>query len=331
MAVYTEVNDEDLRGFLATYDCGSLRSCKGIAEGVENTNYYVETDRGRFILTLYEKRVNEADLPYFLALKEHLARRGVSCPVPVRNREGQPLGLLNGRRAALVTFLEGVSVKHPRAEHCEATGRALANLHLASADLGLYRRNALGPAGWRPLYEKFASRAIEISSELQDLIESELAAHSVAISRGGWPDELPHGVIHADLFPDNVFFLNGNLSGLIDFYFACNDALAYDLAICLNAWCFDATHTYDPEKGRALIAGYESIRQLSTAERRAMPMLARGAALRFLLTRAYDWLHRAPGALVMPHDPQDYVDRLKFHRTVTGINGYTDGRCQDGK
>lgn len=317
MAVYTEVTDEDLTAFLADYDAGTLRACKGIAEGVENTNYYVETDRGRFILTLYEKRVSEADLPYFLALKEHLAKRGVTCPLPVRNRHGQALGSINGRRAALITFLAGVSVKQPKPVHCAETGRALANLHTAGADLGLHRRNALGPSSWRRLYDGFAARACEIDASLPALIESELAAHA-----GGFPQGLPQGVIHADLFPDNVFFLDGKLSGLIDFYFACNDALAYDLAICLNAWCFDQRHAYVPEKGRALIAGYESVRQLTTDERRALPMLARGAALRFLLTRAHDWLNRPPGALVMPHDPLDYVARLAFHRSVGSISGY---------
>jgi homoserine kinase type II len=317
MAVYTEVSDEDLSAFLARYACGSLRSCKGIAEGVENTNYFVETDRGRFILTLYEKRVADADLPFFLSLKEHLARRGVSCPVPVRNRDGQALGELNGRKAALITFLNGVSVRHPRPDHCHEAGRALANLHLASADLGLYRANALGPSGWPALFARFAASADEILPGLAQLIADELEVHA-----RGWPDGLPEGIIHADLFPDNVFFLDGRLSGLIDFYFACNDALAYDLAICLNAWCFDSAHVFVPAKGAALIAGYESVRQLTTAERQAMPILARGAALRFLLTRCYDWLNRPPGALVVPHDPKDYVARLKFHRSVAGIADY---------
>jgi homoserine kinase type II len=317
MAVYTEVTDEDLSAFLAGYDCGTLSSCKGIAEGVENTNYFVMTSRGRFILTLYEKRVNEADLPYFLNLKQHLARRGVSCPVPVRNRAGEMLGHLAGRRAALITFLDGVSVKRPRPAHCAMLGAALANLHLASADFGMYRRNGLGPDAWPPLYARFAPRADEIMPGLSALIERELAVHA-----HGLPADLPQGVIHADLFPDNVFFVDDHLSGLIDFYFACNDALAYDIAICLNAWCFTPDHTFDPAKGRALLAGYDSVRSLTTDERAAMPMLARASSLRFLLTRSYDWLNRQPGALVTPHDPRDYVKRLQFHQTVTSIAGY---------
>ena len=317
MAVYTEVTDEDLIAFLQRYDCGSLSFYKGIAEGVENTNYFVRTTTDRFILTLYEKRVNEADLPYFLRLKEHLARRGVPCPTPVRDRVGQTLGELNGRRAALVTFLDGISVKRPKIEHCALLGQALAHLHLASADFGMYRANALGPRGWPPLFAKFSARAEEIKPDLGGLVERELAVH-----QNGFPDGLPQGVIHADLFPDNVFFSDGALSGLIDFYFACNDALAYDIAICLNAWCFTSDHGFDVERGRALLSGYDSVRMLTTAERQAMPILARGAALRFLLTRAHDWLHREPGALVTPHDPLDYVARLAFHQQVGSIADY---------
>ena len=317
MAVYTEVTDEDLTAFLARYDCGTLSFYKGIAEGVENTNYFVRTDVDRYILTLYEKRVNEADLPYFLSLKEHLARRGVPCPTPVRDRSHHTLGELNGRRAALITFLDGVSVKRPKAEHCASLGEALASLHLASADFGMYRANALGPKGWPPLYAKFAARAGEIMPGLNALIEGELAVHA-----DGFPDGLAQGVIHADLFPDNVFFSNNGLSGLIDFYFACNDALAYDIAICLNAWCFETDHVFNVTKGRALLAAYDRVRMLTTAERAAMPTLARAASLRFLLTRSHDWLHQAPGALVTPHDPLDYVARLRFHQQVGSIAGY---------
>ena len=317
MAVYTEVSDEDLSVFLARYDCGTVSYYKGIAEGVENTNYLVKTNLDRFILTLNEKRVAEADLPYFLRLKQHLAQRGVLCPTPVMDRCGQTLGQLNGRRAALITFLDGVSVKKPRLEHCTLLGVALAKLHLASADFGMYRANALGPQGWGPLYARFASRCADISVGLPAVIEAELAAHAE-----GFPPGLPQGVIHADLFPDNVFFSDGALSGLIDFYFACNDALAYDIAICLNAWCFEADHTFNIDKGRALLEGYESIRVLTTAERGAMPILARGAALRFLLTRAHDWLNRAPGALVTPHDPMDYAARLAFHQNTRSITTY---------
>jgi homoserine kinase type II len=306
MAVYTEVTDEDLEAFIASYDIGELTSFKGIAEGVENTNYFVHTTAGTYILTLYEKRVSESDLPYFLGLMQHLAAAGVSCPVPVRDRAGDSLKQLSGRRAALVTFLEGFSLKKPKPEHCAAVGRALAELHAAGRTYPQVRENALGPKGWRPLYERFAPRAGEIQAELAGL----------------WPKRLPSGVIHADLFPDNVFFFHDRLSGVIDFYFACNDAFAYDIAICLNAWCFEPDFSFNLTKGQALLRGYDEVRRLEPAERDAMPVLARGAALRFLLTRAHDWLHTSPDALVRPHDPIDYLRRLRFHRSVKSIAGY---------
>src|SRR3990170_1183747 len=317
MAVYTEVTDEELQAFMAGYGLGDLLSYKGIAEGVENTNYLVHTAKGSFILTLYEKRVARADLPFFLGLMEHLARAGVSCPTPVRDLKGRNLSDLAGRSAALVTFLEGIWVRRPRPEHASAVGRALAELHLAGRTFERTRPNALGVTGWRPLFERFASRANEISPGLGAAISAELGELEAR-----WPQDLPRGIIHADLFPDNVFFLGGKLSGLIDFYFACNDSLAYDIAICLNAWCFEPDYTFNITKGRALLKAYEDIRALDARERRAMPMLARGAALRFLLTRSYDWLHKEENALVNPHDPIDYVRRLRFHQGARSIRDY---------
>lgn len=317
MAVYTEVPDDELAAFVASYGLGALQSVKGIAEGVENTNYMIGTDKGPFFLTLYEKRVNPADLPFFLGLMEHLAQRGVTCPQPVHARSGEVLGTLAGRPAAIVTFLEGVSVRKPQVPHCGETGVALARLHGAGEGFALRRANGLGLAGWRPLYDRFAARADEIAPGLSHLIEDELAhleAH--------WPSSLPQGVIHADLFPDNVFFLGDRLAGVIDFYFACNDAFAYDVAVCLNAWCFDADFRFDIDKGRALLKGYETVRPLTSAERAALPILCRGSALRFLLTRAYDWLHTPKDALVKPHDPGDYVHRLKVHRGIADARQY---------
>ncbi len=318
MAVYTEVNDEDLEAFIAGYGVGELLSFKGIAEGVENTNYIVHTSTGPFILTLYEKRVSREDLPFFLHLMQHLSQRSVPCPLPVANSRGEMLGELAGRAAALVTFQEGFWVRRPKAEHCAQVGKALAQLHLAGQDFSMWRANALGPSGWQPLFDRFRARANEIAPGLEGMIVEELDAVSAA-----WPADLPSGVIHADLFPDNVFFIHDQLSGLIDFYFACNDYLAYDLAISLNAWCFEKDFQFNLTKGRMLIRGYESVRPLAPAELAALPMLARGAALRFLLTRAYDWLNTPAGAIVKPHDPMDYMRRLRFHRTVSSIGGYT--------
>lgn len=317
MAVYTEVSDDELARFLAGYGLGSLLSFKGIAEGVENTNYLVHTTGGTFILTLYEKRVDVGDLPFFLGLMEHLSARGVTCPLPVRDKSGNVLGDLAGRRAALITFLEGVWPKRPKVEHCRELGKALAQMHIAGDGFTLRRANALGLSGWKPLFDKFRERAEEICVGLGDLISDELR-----MLEQRWPKDLPQGVIHADLFPDNVFFVDDKLSGIIDFYFACNDALAYDIAVCLNAWCFDANSAFEPQKGNALLAGYDGVRPLSDREREAMPILARGAAMRFLLTRSYDWLNTPKDALVARKDPADYVRRLKFHQAVGSIADY---------
>jgi len=317
MAVYTDVTAEDLGRFLADYDIGELLAYKGIAEGVENSNFLVHTSRGYFILTLYERRVAEADLPFFLGLMEHLASRGITCPQPVKNSAGQTLGRLAGRPAAMVTFLDGLWIRRPSAAHCAALGEALARLHIAGGDFPMRRDNALSVAGWRQLYESCRERAHEVRRDLTGIVAAELDA----LERD-WPRSLPQGVIHADLFPDNVFFLGDRLSGLIDFYFACTDTLVYDVAICLNAWCFEPDHSYNVTKGRALLTSYAKMRMLSPPEWEKLPLLARGAALRFLLTRLVDWLDVPPGALVRPKDPLEYVRKLRFHQMVTSVRDY---------
>ena len=317
MAVYTDVAAEDLTKFLAGYELGEVLSYKGIAEGVENSNFLVHTRQGHFILTLYEKRVAAGDIPFFLALMEHLAARDITCPQPVKNRAGETLGQLCGRPAAIVTFLDGMWIRRPDPRHCYALGGALAKLHLAGADFAQRRRNTLSVEGWRPLYEQVASRADSVQPNLAETIERELAH-----LEQHWPRDLPHGVIHADLFPDNVFFLGNALSGLIDFYFACNDLLAYDVAICLNAWCFEPDHSYNVTKGRELLQGYMRARPLSPAELEAMPLLARGAATRFLLTRLTDWLNVPEGALVRPKNPMEYFRKLRFHQAINNVRDY---------
>ncbi len=317
MAVYTDVTAEDLTRFLSGYDIGELRSYKGIAEGVENSNFLVHTGAGNFILTLYEKRVAEGDLPFFLALMEHLAARGITCPQPVKNRQGGVLGKIAGRPAAIVTFLDGMWIRRPNAGHCAAVGEALARLHLAGADFQNKRPNALGMESWRPLYEQAKDRGDSVRPGLCAEIAKELDALSKS-----WPRDLPQGVIHADLFPDNVFFLGDKLSGLIDFYFACTDTLAFDIAICLNAWCFEPDHSYNVTKGRSLLKSYTRVRALSAAERAALPVLARGAAMRFLLTRLVDWLAVPDGALVRPKDPLEYFRKLRFHQSVKSADDY---------
>jgi homoserine kinase type II len=317
MAVYTEVGDEEIASLAASYGLGEVLSLKGIAEGVENTNYLVETEQGWFILTLYEKRVDPAELPFFLSLMEHLAARGQTCPTPVRDLNGANLRQVAGRPAALVTFLEGISVRRPTADHCREVGEALARLHLAAADFGMTRANGLGLPNWRTLFERFSARADEIRPGLAGMITAELD-----VLDREWPRDLPTGVIHADLFPDNVFFLHDRVSGVIDFYFACTDALAYDVAVCLNAWCFEADGSFNITKSRALLRGYGSVRAFSCTEQAALPMLARGAALRFLLTRAFDWINTPPTALVKRKDPGEYVRRLNFHQQVSSEREY---------
>jgi homoserine kinase type II len=317
MAVYTDVSFDELEAMLAGYDIGVPLSFKGIAEGVENTNFYLQTDRGAYFLTLYEKRVKESDLPFFLGLMEHLAARGIACPQPVRRRDGTQWTTINGRPAALVTFLNGLSLRRPEAAHCAAAGEALAGLHAAGMSFGLTRPNALGPAGWGELVEKTAAGADGIETGLRELIAS---SHRDLLA--AWPTGLPQGVIHADLFPDNVLFMNARVSGLIDFYFACNDALAYDLAVLLNAWCFENDGGYNVTKGKALIAAYRQKRELTAAEIAALPVLAAGAALRFALTRLYDRINHDPNALVRPKDPRDFSRRLRFHRKVGNASEY---------
>ena len=317
MAVYTEVPDDALATFVESYGLGEVIAFKGIAEGVENSNFYLATDQGQYILTLYEKRVAVDDLPFFVGLVEHLAGHGLQCPVPVRDNEERAIRELCGRPAAIFTFLDGISVRRPKTKHCEQVGRTLGQLHLASDGYELVRPNALGLLGWAPLFAHFETEADGISPGLEQLIAGELDYLKAA-----WPTDLPSGVIHADLFPDNIFFRRDEVSGVIDFYFACNDAFGYDLAICLNAWCFEADHSFNITKGRALFRGYESVRRLSDAERAAMPLLARGAALRFLLTRSYDWINTSSTALVKPKDPLEYARRLRFHQTIENASGF---------
>jgi homoserine kinase, Neisseria type len=317
LAVYTDITEDDLRDFLTQYDVGELTSYKGIAEGVENSNFLLHTTREPLILTLYEKRVEKADLPFFLGLMQHLSARGLSCPLPLPRKDGALLGELSGRPAALISFLEGMWLRKPEARHCREVGKALARMHLAGEGFELKRPNALSLEGWKSLWQKSAARADEVEPGLQDEIGAELD-----FLDEHWPQDLPAGVIHADLFQDNVFFLGDELSGLIDFYFACNDMFAYDVSICLNAWCFEKDGAYNLTKGMALLEGYDAIRPLSSQERQALPVLCRGSALRFFLTRLYDWLTTPEGALVVKKDPLEYLRKLRFHRSIASSLEY---------
>jgi homoserine kinase type II len=315
MAVYTDVSDTDLERFLANYELGKLLAYKGIAEGVENSNFLLHVVAGFFILTLYEKRVRAVDLPFFLTLMEHLSARGLVCPQPVKDKQAMLLGTLAGRPAAIVTFLEGVSTRVPSVAHCAAVGAALASLHRAGADFSRERSNDLSIAAWPSLFQQTKDRADSVEPGLAVFLSDELSALANI-----WPDKLPRGIIHGDLFPDNVLFLGDKVSGLIDFYFACTDFLAYDLAVCLNAWCFEPDFSFNFTKGKALIDAYQGARALTPEEAAALPALARGAAMRFTLTRLVDWLNVPPGALVRPKDPREYVKRLRFLQRLTSAS-----------
>ncbi len=312
MAVYTEVSDEALRAFLTDYPLGELVAFRGIAEGVENSNFSIRTTTGDYILTLYERRVDPAELPWFLGLMDHLVQHGLDCPAPVRGRDGQALRALAGRPAAICTFLPGVWPRRVRPEHLGPLGEALARLHVAGGDFAPTRANALGPAGWAPLLDACRADGDAVQPGLVAALDAALAGILT-----GWPLGLPVGHIHADLFPDNVFFMEAagggpRVSGIIDFYFACTDLLAYDVAVCLNAWCFEPDFSFNVTRARALLRGYSAVRPLSGAEREALPVLARGAALRFLLTRLFDWVNTPEGAMVTRKDPLEYFRKLRF-------------------
>lgn len=310
MAVYTQVSAEALGGFLAGFDVGDLVSAKGIAEGVENSNYLIDTTRGRYILTLYEKRVSADDLPYFMALLDHLAARGLPVPCAVRDRAGQSIHTLCGRPACLIEFLPGVSLSHPTRAQARAAGLAMAKMHLAVADFPLTRANSMGVAHWNTMFDRCGRALDDIAPGLYDDLGFQL---DDVLS--GWLDRgMPIGTIHADLFPDNVLMRGDEVTGLIDFYFACTDFRAYDLAVMHTAWAFDASGSHvDWDLGRTLIDGYQQLIPLEPAERVALSNMARGASIRFLLSRAWDWLNTPADALVTRKDPLAYWRRVRAY------------------
>jgi homoserine kinase type II len=309
MAVYTDISDDELAGLLADYDLGAPTGFKGIAEGSENSNFLLETETGRYFLTVYEKRVNPADLPFFLGLMQWLARHGFPCATPIADRQGNLLKTLRGKPCALVSYLTGLSVRRPSAAHCREAGMSLAWLHQAGEGFAMTRPNDLGQAAWAPLFSRLKDQANALKPGLADVIDADLARLAK-----GWPKGLPSGVIHADYFPDNVFFQAGRFVAAFDFYFACTDAYAYDVAVALNAWCFEPDGSFNITAARQLVAGYESRRPLTDAERAALPILAHGAAMRFFLTRLADWRATPAGALVKPKDPLEYERKLAVHR-----------------
>jgi len=316
MAVYTDLTDEEREAVLAEFGLARPQAFKGIAEGIENSNFFLEAAGQRFILTIFERRVAEADLPFFMGMMEHLARKGFPAPRPLRTKSGGHLAQVRGKPCAIVTFLNGVSPKRPTAAHCRAIGATLARMHAALADFSMTRENSLGPTAWAPLIGPH----LDLAETLRPGLTQSIAA-DLALVRD-WRSGLPHGPIHADLFPDNALFDGDKVGGVIDFYFACTDALAYDIAVCLNAWCFENGAEFNLTKGAALFAGYQSVRPLDAAEREAIPALARGAAIRFFATRLADWSTTPEGALVKPKDPLEYADKLEFHRRAAKVEDY---------
>lgn len=323
MAVYTHLQQEEFDALAEAYGLGMLHRVMPIAEGIENSNFLLEYERpgearARAILTVYEKRVKREDVPFYLSLMEHLAGRGMPSPRPLKRRDGASFSeVRDGKRAAMVTFLPGQSVTAPAAAHMRALGASVAQLHAAVNDFPLQRENDLALSGWQRLFALIEGEADDIALGLSYLMRQELD-----FLEKHWPNELPSGVVHADLFPDNVFFEGERVSGLIDWYFACTDAYLYDLVITMNAWCFDAQGKLDTALSSAFLSAYAQGRPISRDEAALLPILARGAALRFLLTRAYDWLNRQEGALVTVKDPMEYARKLAFHQSVTDAGAY---------
>lgn len=311
MAVFTKITDDEAMSFLADYELGAFQTLEGILQGVENTNYHVFTDQGRYILTIFESRIDESSLPFIFSFAEHLATQDITCPVPYHNKHDQNTGRIQGKPAALTKFLSGrdVNDENITVAHCTALGSYLARMHKAAESFTAQRENPVGMSAWQAFSQKTKARAHEVEVGLAELIDTELAA-----LESEWPSDLPKGAVHVDLFPDNVFFEDYRLSGVIDFYFSCIDMFAYDLAVVVNAWCFDEHHCFQQDRYNALLAAYEDVRRLSLNEKQALPVLCRGAAIRFLMTRLNDWLFHPADAMVTPKDPKAYISRLKFFK-----------------
>jgi len=309
MAVYSPINKEELSSFLTQYNIGTLQQFKGILEGIENTNYKIKTSQNFFILTIFEKRVNTQDLPFFIDLQNHLAKKEFKCPKPVPNREGQYINTINNKPCVIVSFLDGNKVDHVTINHCKQVGGVLSSLHKLAEDFDGTRANGLHQAQWRNLFQKCKKVPNHQYKEIIQPIEEELDFLDQQ-----WPSDLPKGIIHADVFHDNVFFKNNVFSGLIDFYFSCNDFFAYEIALTINAWCFNNNGQFDFDKFQSLIDGYQIHRVLNGVEKNSMSILLRGATMRILLTRLHDQLYHPEGAFVIPKNPLEYFLILKFHQ-----------------
>jgi homoserine kinase type II len=320
MAVYTKLSEKELKNFFSKYELGDLINYKAIEEGIENTNYFTMTGKGKFILTLYEKRVEVKDLPFFIGLMKNLFDKGFPSPEPMINKNGNYISEILGKKAALVSFLDGKSKKNLSPNDCYQVGISTAKLHVITKDLTGKRVNKLSVNSWRKLYDKVKQDCTKIHKNLPKIIEKNLSE-----IENSWPNNIPSGIIHADLFPDNIFFKQNKLSGIIDFYFSCHDFYAFEIAICLNALCFEGKNenlSFNVTKAKKFVDGYSSIRQLVEKERKSLKVLCQGAAIRFLLTRVFDYLNLTEGAIVQVKDPLEYLKRLEFHENVKGYDDY---------
>lgn len=317
MAVFTEVDNKELEEFWSGYHLGEILSINGIAEGVENSNFFIQTTDKRYILTLFEKRVKPEDLPYFVGLMDHVSQQGFSCPQPMFPHTANPIGSLSNRPALVTSFLHGLSVKKPTVSDCHMLGQALAQFHGAASGFKMHRPNNLSYPSWVEMYQHLEEKLLK-----HDPAGASLCQQALLRLSQEWPGGLPYGHIHADLFPDNVFFRQGQVSGFIDFYFACQDMLAYDIAICINAWCFEPDGSLNVTKSSSLLSGYQTVRSLENAEREALGLLCLGSSLRFYLTRAHDLIHHDPNWLVTPKNPHDYILRMRTHLRANGASGY---------
>ena len=320
MAVYTKLSKNDLENFFSKYNLGKLINYKEIEEGIENTNYFIKTEKGQFILTLYEKRVEEKDLPFFIGLMKNLFDKKFPAPEPVINKNGNYISEIKGKKAAVISFLKGRAKNILNPNHCYEVGLYTGKLHLITKDLPGKRNNELSVVSWRKIYNKVKNNCEKIHPNLTKIIEKNLK-----IIENKWPKKLPSGIIHADLFPDNIFFDNEKLTGIIDYYFSCKDFYAFEIAICLNALCFEGKNenlSFNVTKAKKFIDGYSSIRKLSNEEKDSLKILCQGAAMRFLLTRVFDYLNLTEGAIVKIKDPLEYLKRLEFHESVKDYKDY---------
>jgi len=320
MAVYTKLSEEELKKFFTKYNLGNLLNYKGIKEGIENTNYFIQTEKGKFILTLYEKRVEEKDLPFFIGLMRNLFDKKFPSPEPIINKNGSYITEILNKKAAVVSFLEGSAKKILNPDECYQVGINTAKLHLITKNLSSKRSNKLSIDSWRKIYEKVKKDSSKIHQNLPKIVEKNLE-----VIEKKWPKDIPKGIIHADLFPDNIFFKNNKLTGIIDYYFSCNDFYAFEIAICLNALCFEGEKenlSFNVTKAKKFIDGYSNIRKLTEEEKKSLKVLCQGAAIRFLLTRVFDYLNLTEGAIVKIKDPLEYLKRLEFHDNVENYQDY---------